>query len=127
MGRLIKNHWARLIILTAGACELAPTSSSTTWETGPGSPRMHLVVGMPVSRCPIVSRALTNEPHRSNMRCRRGFLLAKDLLGFRHQDAGPGREAVPDTANHQFGYRNLDDGVGVAAILHRRLIHPPEP
>lgn len=22
MGRLIKNHWARLIILSAGACEL---------------------------------------------------------------------------------------------------------
>lgn len=28
MGRLIKNHWARLIILSAGACELGPQ----TWR-----------------------------------------------------------------------------------------------
>lgn len=33
MGKLIKNHWARLVILTAAACKSHPTAIDTTTNT----------------------------------------------------------------------------------------------
>lgn len=33
MGKLIKNHWARLVILTAAACKSYPTAIDTTTNT----------------------------------------------------------------------------------------------
>lgn len=102
MGRLIKNHWARLIILSAAACELDLLPAS------------------------FLMSIFTNIHTRPNCCRYRGLLLAQDFLGFRHQDAGSRREAVPHITDHQFGDRNLDDGMGVAAVFHRWLIDPPK-
>lgn len=66
-------------------------------------------------------------PTRSNCRSFGGLLLAEDLLRLPHKDAGPGRQAIPDTADCQSGVGHTAVCLGVAAGIHRWVVDPPEP
>ena len=94
MGKLIKNHWARLIVLTAAACSY----SHLSLPAGP-----------------------TNSKHRSSARLARRLLLAQDLLGFSYQDPRWSREAVPRSSDHQPALRLHDAGLGMAVGIRRRI------
>ena len=101
MGRLIKNHWARLITLTAGTCMFL-------WASGEKTP-------MPD----------TNIVYRPNCRGSRGLLLAQDILGLPHENAGSGSQASTCAANHQPLVWHLHGGVGVASGIPGWFEHPP--
>lgn len=60
--------------------------------------------------------------------CRRsgGLLLAQDLLGLSHKDAGSGSQANTGASDHQPPLRPLHVGMGVAAGLPGRIEHPPQ-
>jgi hypothetical protein len=74
MGKLIKNHWGRLIIMTAATCTPPQTSGLKEWA---------------------------NQFCRSNRRSVTRFLLAQDILGLPHQKPRWRRKAVPIPTDHQ--------------------------
>lgn len=103
MGKLIKNHWARLIILAAGTC---------MWQFASFHHMFH--------------KHLTNTSHRPSRSRTRGLLLAQDLLGFPHKNPRCRRQAGTDTANHQPPLRTLTHRLGVAARFYCRIQLSPQ-
>ena len=108
MGKLIKNHWARLIILTAAACtSFLPTPL-------PHSPLSH-------------QHPLTKHPlHRPNRRLNLRLLLAETLLGLPDHEPRSRRPTRPDPPDHQPAPRPPRPLLGMAptALHHRRHLHP---
>lgn len=102
MGKLIKNHWARLVILTAAACKS---------QILPAIPNQ-----------PIFT---TNTHIRPSRRSPRGLLLAQDLLGLSHKEPRLGCQTLPNPANHQHAPRIPGPDVGVALAIARG--HRPAP
>ena len=92
MGKLIKNHWGRLIVLTAAICECS----------------LVLIDDFP-----------TNLHCRSNRGSGARFLLAEDLLGFPYQEPRWGREADTCPPNHQPHPRHRNICMGMAFGTHR--------
>ena len=101
MGKLIKNHWARLIILTAAACM---------------SPLQH----------PSTRQPLTFPPHRPNRRLTLRLLLAQTVLGLPNHEPRPRRPTRPNPPNHQPASRTPGPLLGMAltALHRRRHLHP---
>lgn len=87
MGKLIKNHLARLIVMTAAACK---KSSSRFY--------------MPALTRPRPNRSITTR-----------FLLAKVLLGLPHHKLRLRRKTHPDPANRQPDIRRHRISLGMAA------------
>lgn len=102
MGKLIKNHWARLIILTAAACTSSPTPPT-----------------------PSITQSLTS-PNRPNRRLNQRLLLAETLLGLPDHEPRPRRPAHPDPSDHQPPPRSARPLLGMAStpLHHRRHLHP---
>src|SRR5579862_1755754 len=98
MGKLIKNHWARLIVLTAAICEFT-------------------LLAVAVLRLTYTCR--------SSCRCDRGVFLAQNLLGLPHQKSRYGCQTIPCFADNQLDPRPNWLGLGMAAEIHRR-IEPPQ-
>lgn len=93
MGKLIKNHLARLIVMTAGAC------------------KFH------VFKICDNSRLIRS---RSNRRSFTRFLLAKVLLGFCHNEFRLRSQASTDTSNHKPALRHTRPRMGMATQEIRR-------
>lgn len=98
MGKLIKNHWARLVILTAAACKQPSIQSP---------------------------RPCTNNPSRPNSSSPGILLLAENLLGLPHQESRLGRKTVSHPPNHQPPTRLPRPDMGMAPPAVRR--HRPAP
>lgn len=98
MGKLIKNHWARLIILSAAACKL-----TMTWT----------------------DRSLLTLSYRSDCGCHRVLLLAQDLLGLPY--AHPRWCSKTDTGftNNKSTLGAGHASSRMASQLRRRLSSPP--
>jgi hypothetical protein len=97
MGKLIKNHWARLVILTAAACK---------------SSRHHHHI--------FCSIQILTMFFRPTSRCPRSLLLAQNLLGLSHQKPRCGRKALPSPTNHQPDPRRRRARLGMAIASARR-------
>jgi len=100
MGKLIKNHWARLIVLTAAICRFSSSNPH------------------------ILSEKMRKEKHiltkpRSNSSRHRRILLAQNLLGLPHQKPRHRREAAPHPPNHQPTLWLRHVSLGMAARFHR--------
>lgn len=78
MGKLIKNHWARLIVLTASIC----TSHILSLRLPPSN--------SPLTKFP---------PNRPNRRRSRRILLAQGILGLSNHQPRPRRPPHPHPAN----------------------------
>ena len=91
MGKLIKNHWARLIVLTAATC------------------KSFLFCSLPFRKSDISKRPSCCRLPR--------FLLAQGLLGFSDKEPRRRREACPDPANHKSPLRYPWSRLGMAAFL----------
>ena len=105
MGKLIKNHWARLIVLTAATCTHSTHSSSIS---------LTLVTNFFFSR------------YRPNRRRDRRLLLAQILLRLAHQELRRRSQADPYSPNNQPRLRSPQFGRGVAFGLLCRHIDPEE-
>ena len=79
MGKLIKNHWARLIILTSACCESEELQDIDTPTANPST--------------------------RPTSRRNRRLLLAQILLRFPDQELRHRRKTRSDPASHQRRYR----------------------
>lgn len=99
MGKLIKNHWARLIVLTAAICQSPHTPSSVFY---------------------------TDSGDRPSGSSDRRLLLAQDLLGFPHEEPRPGSQAAAHPPDHQPDLRHLHVRVGMAARVPRRHGDPSQ-
>jgi hypothetical protein len=99
MGKLIKNHWARLVVLTAAACK----SSLYNHDSN-----------VPVLIYP-----------RPNSCCPRSLLLAQNLLGLSHKKPRWRRQTFPHPANRQRHPRRRRSRLGMAASASRRHWTPP--
>lgn len=91
MGKLIKNHWGRLIVLTAAICGFF----------------LLLIGDFP-----------TNFPRRSNRSSVARLFLAENLLGFPHQEPRRRREADPRPPNYQSRPWHRNICVGMALGTH---------
>lgn len=101
MGKLIKNHWARLIIMTAAACK---------WT--------RFILNM-------ICTELTSYFFRPNCCGHRSLYLAQDLLGFPYDDAGRRCQADTGPPDNQSVARVVHAGSGVASGLYRGLCSAP--
>ena len=106
MGKLIKNHWARLIILTAAACTSSPFPSSSNLH--PHHPRTN------------------NHNRRSNRRLDQRILLAEALLGLPNHEPRPRRPTRSDPPDPEPAPRPAGPVLGMAltALHYRRHVHP---
>ena len=95
MGRLIKNHWARLIVLTAATCMSSLAGTSREF--------------------------LLTLDRPSSSRHRR-LLLAQNLLGFLDENAGSCSEASTDPPNHQPYLWHFHVCLGMAVGIHSRHV-----
>jgi hypothetical protein len=93
MGKLIKNHWARLVILTAAACKMLPSTTQTQNKA--------------------------NTQFRSNSSRAGSLLLAQNLLGLPHQEPRWRREANPRPTSHEFDPRHHRSRMGMATTAAR--------
>lgn len=99
MGKLIKNHWARLIILTAAICTCIRLA---------------------------IKKNIYLQGYRSSCSRHRRFLLAQDLLGFPHQEFGWSSEAHTSPSSYQPYFWNLYVGVGMATGVLGWHCHSPK-
>jgi len=106
MGKLIKNHWARLIVLTAAVCM--------------SSKNLRLL------RIPSRIERFSNKSNRSNSRRNPRILLAKNILGFPHQEPRHRCKASTDSANYKLGLRYHHACLGMAFRSHRWLSNAPQ-
>lgn len=102
MGKLVKNHWGRLIVMTAATCTLVLKPQS---DLEPSS--------------------LTNTSHRPNCRKHRRLLLAQTLLRLSNQKPRRRRKTHPDPANPKPRLRNHQSGVRMAPGNPSRHRNPP--
>jgi hypothetical protein len=104
MGRLIKNHWARLIILSAAGCKFAiPTAAVISWW---------------MTELTMINRA--------SRRFRRRLLLAQDILGFPNKKSQRRRQTDPRPPNHQPHPGFSGSGVGMAVEAVGGLTSAPQ-
>lgn len=120
MGKLIKNHWARLIMLTAATCMCFHL------HTHPPS-ILSIQACLYISIYTLKYTVFTNKTSttRPNRRFHRGLHLAQDLLGLPHPFARRRSQALPRPPDHQPDLRHRHDRPGVAPPLTRRHRHPP--
>jgi hypothetical protein len=102
MGRLIKNHWARLIVLTAATCEYSHHKSGRE------------------------AFKITDMTYRSSRCGRRRLILAKDFLGLAHEEPGSRGQAIADTTDHQHHLWLATLRLGMAPQFHFRHCDPPQ-
>lgn len=95
MGRLIKNHLARLIILTAAACTHSPFPVQVV--------TIMLLTSLKLSRssCSWYSRVL----------------LAKDFLGYVDKGTEPSCHAAPNSSNFQHYSRPVRNVLGIPSAI----------
>ena len=106
MGKLIKNHWARLIILTAAAC-------MSSIYLHPSNPHPH-------------RQRTKNRKRRPNRRLNQWILLAETLLGLPNHEPRPRRPTHPHPPDPQPAPRPAGPVLGMAltALHHRRHVYP---
>ena len=93
MGKLIKNHLARLIILTAATCTHSP------------SHRHH-------------DKMLTSlEPNRSNCGWYSRILLAQNFLGYVDKGTEPSGHPAPNSSNLQHYSRSVRIVLGIPSAI----------
>jgi len=110
MGKLIKNHWARLIVLTAAACKPGENRKKEQ-QTQPSTSRLILILI-------LIPRPIRRRPLR--------HLLAQTLLRLPHQNPRPDRQTHPRPPNPQPRRRRHHPRLRMAAPLPRRHDAPPQ-
>lgn len=101
MGRLIKNHWARLVILTASVCMFLrqhPHFSQSAWQ-----------------------RQQSNNKSRPNKQRDSSLYLAQDLLGSMDQKPRRRREASTHSTNLESISGSPRGRMGMAIKISCRL------
>lgn len=110
MGKLIKNHWARLIILTAAACKQPPSYHHAV---------LHHSVTISIATLEMLIYFV-----RPNSCLPRRLLLAQALLGLPHQESRRCRQTFPHTPNHKPLPRLAGYRLGMAPQILRRYNVP---
>lgn len=130
MGKLIKNHWARLIILTSACCK--PSSSQFQFQFQSQSLHQSNPSPHPSDQPSIIyskRNQLPNKaptPNRPTSRHPRSLPLAQNLLRLPNQKPRRRRETDPDPASRQRRRRPRLPGLRVAAAMGGGLEPAPQ-